>query len=306
MVNRVFIRQKVVQTLYAYCQNGGDDPKTAAHELSLSLSGSYELYHVLLHLLALLSRYSIQNVSRKERYSPQNLREGEKIFSENLFLKQLAENEELLAYMESEDTSWIDESYLMRDLYDMVLESSALSDFVADENFGYEASKSFVRKLYKEVFVANEHLSEVLENQNIYWESDKDLTDSFILKTLKMFRQENGTRQKLLGQFSDPGDGQYASSLLQASLDNQTEYRSMIFVHARGWDANRLAMMDVIVMQVALAEILCIPGIPVKVSINEYVELAKSFGTPGSGSFVNGVLDTLVRELREEGRLNKD
>lgn len=306
MVNRVLIRQKVVQTLYAYCQNDEGDPKMAARELSLSLSASYELYHVLLFLLAGLSGYSKQVVSKKERFSPNELHAGEKHFSDNVFLQQLSENQELSAYMESEDTNWIDDSALLKDLYAAALDSRAFSDYVTEGNYGYEASRSFVRQLYKEIFVENEHLCEVLENQNIYWESDKDLTDSFVLKTLKSFRKENGDGQKLLGQFGDPEDGQYATDLLRTSLENQSEYRGMIFIHTRGWDAKRLAMMDVVVMQVALAEILCIPDIPVKVSINEYVELAKSFGTPGSGSFVNGVLDTLVRELRESGRLDKN
>lgn len=306
MVNRVLIRLKVVQAVYAYCQSGGEDPKSAARELSLSLSGSLELYYVLLYILSEVGKYGKSVVSRKERFSPDTLHASEKRFSENVFMEQLASNEQLQTFMESENVDWITDSGLVRTLYSAALESEALADYVENGKSDYEADKNLVRKIYKETFSNNEQLEEVLENQNIYWDSDRELTDSFILKTLKMFREENGAGQELLGQFGDPSDENFANDLLKASIENADEYRALISIHTRGWDASRLALMDVIVMQVALAEILCISDVPVKVSINEYVELAKSFGTPGSGGFVNGVLDTLVREMRVNGRLKKD
>ena len=306
MVNRVLIRLKVVQTVYAYCQSGAENPGNAARELSMSLSGSYELYHVLLFLLAEIGRYAKSVVSRKERFNPESLHISERRFSENRILGQLADNLELASYVDSDNTEWIAECGLVKTLYAAVMESEIMSDYMAEERFDYDADKELVRKLYKRIFVDNELLDGVLENQNIYWASDRELTDSFVLKTLRGFQMENGESQPLLGQFGDPEDEKFASDLLRYSIDNATEYRAMVAIHTRGWDASRLALMDVIVMQVALAEILNMPGIPVKVSINEYVELAKSFGTPGSGGFVNGVLDTIVRELRENGRLEKN
>ena len=306
MVNRVLIRLKVVQAVYAYCQCGADDVRLAARELSMSLSSSYELYHVLLFLLAETGRYAKSTVSRKSRFSPETLHASERLFSENRLLEQLASNDKLASYMEGENIDWITDSGLVKSLYNSIIESEILSDYVTEDKFDYDADKELVRKIYKNIFIDNAQLDEALENQNIYWDSDRELTDSFILKTLKSFHKENGPEQELLGQFGDPEDEKFASELLRHSLENESEYRAMISIHTRGWDASRLALMDVIVMQVALAEILCMPGVPVKVSINEYVELAKSFGTPGSGGFVNGVLDTLVRELRENGRLTKE
>lgn len=306
MVNRVLLRLKVVQAVYAYSLGGQDNPKNAARELSLSLSSSYELYMVLLHLLAELGRYGKAVVSHKERFRPETLHTSERRFSENAFLAQLSSNQELDAYMESEDKDWIADSGIIKILYESVLNSELLSDYMQEENFTYDADRDLIRRLYKSVFAENEYLSEILENRNIYWSSDRDLTDSFIIKTIRGFREENGDGQPLTGQFGDAEDVKFAESLLRNSIENESEYRCLVSIHTRGWDASRLAVMDVIVMQVALAEILCIPGIPVKVSINEYVELAKSFGTPGSGGFVNGVLDTLVRELRENGRLTKE
>lgn len=306
MVNRVLIRLKVVQAVYAYCQGGSENAKSAARELSLSLSSSLELYHILLYLLAEVGRYAKATVSRKSRFSPETLHATEKRFSQNAFLEQLSENVQLASYMESEEKDWITDSGIVKALYGAVLESDVLSDYMTEEKYDYASDKDLVRKLYKSVFAENAQLEEILENQNIYWSSDRELTDSFIIKTIKNFRQENGAQQQLLGQFGDPEDEAFASSLLKASLEGQSEYRAMISLHTRGWDASRLALMDVIVMQVALAEILCIPDVPVKVSINEYVEMAKSFGTQGSGGFVNGVLDTLVHELRENGRLTKN
>lgn len=305
MVNRVLIRLKVVQTVYSYSQNGGENQSAAARELSLSLSSSHELYFNLLNILAELGRFAALTVSRKDRFSPDSLHNSERCFAENALLAQLIDNNSLRDSMDAYDTEWIAESGIIKSLYESVLNSEALSDYIQNEDFSYEADKELIRRIYKTVMSGNDALDEVLENQNIYWSSDRELTDSFVLKTLKSFSRENGADQPLLGQFGDPEDVSFAEALLKASLENESEYRGMIALHTKGWDASRLAMMDVIVMQVALAEILCIPDIPVKVSINEYVELAKMFGTSGSGGFVNGVLDTLVRELRDNGRLTK-
>ncbi len=306
MVNRALIRLKVVQTVYAYSQSGAGNTRAAARELSLSLSSSQELYHILLYLLASLGRYAKTVVSRKERFNVGTLHSGEMRLAANEFLDQLSSNQELLDSIASEKTDWIQETGIVRTIYDAAIDSEALSDYIQDGVFSYEADKELARKLYKTVFVDNDSLGDVLEGQNIYWSSDRELTDSFVLKTIRNFRKENGIEQTLLGQFGDPEDEEFAMRLLMASLDNASEYRGMVSIHTRGWDANRLALMDVIVLQVAIAEILCIPEVPVKVSINEYVELAKSFGTNGSGGFVNGVLDTLIRELRENGRLAKN
>lgn len=305
MVNRVLIRLKVVQTVYAYSQNGAENQGSAARELSLSLSSSHELYYNMLGLLAELGRYARSVVSRKERFNPESLHNSERRFSQNALLAQLAENECLSENLSAYDTEWIAESGIVKTLYESVLESECLSDYIQNDDFSYDADKDLVRRIYKSVIASNEALDETLENQNIYWSSDRELADSFVLKTLKCFNKETSADQMLPGQFGDPEDVGFAEALLKASLDNADEYKAMVSLHTKGWDASRLAMMDVIVMQVALAEILCIPDVPVKVSINEYVELAKMFGTAGSGGFVNGVLDTLVRELRENGRLIK-
>lgn len=305
MVNRVLIRLKVVQTVYSYSQNGAGNQSAAARELSLSLSSSHELYFNLLNILAELGRFAKLSVSRKERFSPDTLHNSERRFAGNALLAQLMDNGSLQRNMDAYDTEWIAESGIIKSLYESVMDSEALSDYVQNGDYGYEADKELVRRMYKTVICGNDVLDEALENQNIYWSSDRELADSFVLKTLKGFSRENGAEQTLPGQFGDPDDASFAEALLKASLENESEYRGMIALHTKGWDASRLAMMDVIVMQVALAEILCIPDIPVKVSINEYVELAKMFGTSGSGGFVNGVLDTLVRELRDNGRLTK-
>lgn len=306
MVNRALIRLKVVQIVYAYCQNGGQKPESAARDLSLSLSGSQELYHTLLHLLAEVYRHSGAVVSRKERFSPETLHASERHFSQNLFLAQLASNAELQQFADGEDFSWVTQTGLVRTLYAKVLEADALADYMAEGKFDWEADRDLARKLYKAVFIDNDELDAALEEQNIYWVADKELTDSFIQKTFKMFRQENGADQPLLGQYGDPEDEQYAKDLLDNALLGQERYRELIASHTRGWEAGRLAMMDVIVLQVAMAEIFGVPGIPVKVSINEYVDLAKYFSTPGSGSFVNGVLDAVAKEAVKAGELEKE
>ena len=146
----------------------------------------------------------------------------------------------------------------------------------------------------------------MLEDQSLYWNDDKEIVDTFVLKTIKRFDPKNGDRQELLPEFKDEDDKDFARRLFRRAILNADYYRHLISQHSRNWDLNRVAVMDVIIMQIALAEILSFPNIPVNVSLNEYVEIAKLYSTPKSGAFINGTLDGIVKQLKQESKLTKE
>ena len=162
-------------------------------------------------------------------------------------------------------------------------------------------------QLYQLTFIFNnEELDVLLEDQSLYWNDDKEIVDTFVLKTIKRFDEKNGANQPLLPEFKDEEDRDFARRLFRRSILNCDYYRHLISENTRNWDLDRVAFMDVVIMQCALAEILSFPNIPVSVSLNEYVDIAKVYSTTKSGSFVNGTLDGIVKELKKEGKLSKN
>jgi len=171
--------------------------------------------------------------------------------------------------------------------------------------FNYQTDQELWRKIFKLILQRNEELTEVLEEQSIYWNDDLDTIITFVMKTIKRFKPEAGADQELLPMFKDEADRKFASDLFCTAIRKRGNYRTLIDEAAKNWDIERLAFMDLIILQVALAEILDIEGIPVNVSLNEYIDIAKSYSTQKSGMFINGTLDHIVTELRKENKLFK-
>lgn len=305
MINRVLIRLKVVQIIYAYYLNGGGKVASADRELSHSLNSAYSLYHNLLYLLVAVWSHSCKTIAKKQKFKDERVPRKELLFSENRFLAQLAENTELNQCIQPEEMNWIKESGLLSSIYQKILDSEVLEEYIQEEKFDYDADKELCRKLYKSIFMDDDELDTVLEEQNIYWNGDKSLIDSFVLKTIKSFDKKNGADQKLQADYKDERDRMFSINLLHAGLETEEESKAIISELCQRWDPNRLAFIDVLIMQTALAEMLRFPEIPLKVTINEYVEMAKYLSTPNSGSFVNGMLDNIAKELCEKGRITK-
>lgn len=306
MINRVLIRLKVVQVIYAYYQNGGQNPAQAERELAQSLDSAYSLYKTLLFLPVALVRAARKSVAKQTRMHVEHISRKEVLIAENRFLAQLETNAELDTFVQSNDMSWLADSDFVKDLYAEILESDITEEYLQEERFDYEADRDFCKKIYKRLIEDNDELDNLLEEQNIYWNGDRNLIDSFVLKTIRSFSENGGEYQPLQAEFKDEEDRRFALDLLHAGLSVAPEREKFVAENCRRWDPSRLAFLDVIIIQAAIAEMLDFPGIPLKVTINEYVEMAKYLSTPASGSFVNGMLDTIAKELAAQGRLNKN
>ena len=307
MINRVLIRLKVIQIVYAYYKNSGKSLKAAEDEVFFSLSKAYDLYNQLLLLMTAVTHYAADRVSflsMKLRPTESDLNPNLK-FVNNRFTAQLENNQQLIKFAEKSKFSWVDNSDLLRRLLDTIEASDIYKEYMAQEGSSYEEDKELWRKLYKAFIVENEELDALLEEQSLYWNDDKSIVDTFVMKTIKRFEEEEGEFQQLLPEYKDVADMEYARRLFKSAVVNAEEYRALMSDSSKNWDMSRLAFMDVVIMQVALAELMNFDDIPLSVTLNEYVEIAKCYSTAKSGSFVNGLLDSIAKKLRESGKLNK-
>ena len=308
MINRVLIRLKIVQIVYAYYQNGGKNLDTAEKELFFSLSKAYDLYNYLLLLMVEVTKQANKRLNAaKNKLVPtkEELFPNTK-FVENRFIAQLEVNKQLLEFSNNQKKTWENEADFVKTLCDKILESDIYKEYMASETSSYEEDRELWRKLYKNIIFNNIELDQVLEDQSLYWNDDKEIVDTFVLKTIKRFDEKNGAKQELLPEFKDEEDQDFARRLFRRTILNADYYRHLISENTKNWDLDRVAFMDVVIMQIALAEILSFPNIPVSVSLNEYVEIAKLYSTPKSGGFINGTLDGIVNSLIKENKLTKN
>lgn len=307
MINRVLIRLKVVQIVYAYYKNSGKSIKAAEDEVFFSLSKAYDLYNYMLMLMVGVTHYAADRISflsMKIRPTDSDRNPNLK-FVNNRFIAQLESNGQLQKFAEKSKLNWVDNSDFLRRLLDKMEESDIYKEYMASEISSYEEDKEVWRKLYKAFIFENEELDSLLEEQSLYWNDDKSIVDTFVLKTIKRFEEENGAGQQLLPEYKDVADMEFARKLFRNAVANAEVYREMMSSSSKNWDMSRLAFMDVVIMQVALAEIVTMDDVPLSVTLNEYVEIAKHYSTVKSGSFINGMLDTITKKLRQDGKINK-
>lgn len=311
MINRELIRLKTVQIAYAYYQNGKNNgPKsaeTAEKELLFSLEKSYELYQALFLLMQEVQRVAVEDVDQRKLRARQ-LGQVDNIstkFIDNRFMQQILQNKQLIDYREGHNQLWVTEEELAKALYRNIQQNDSYKEYMAQESSSYEEDKDLWRRLYKDIFCNNEEVDNALEDKSLYWNDDKHIIDTFVLKTIKKFSEDSTENQSLLPDYESSEDREFAANLIRFALKGEEQYRSLIGENLRNWDFSRVALMDLIIMQIALAEITSFPSIPVSVSINEYVNVAKIYSTPRSSAYVNGMLDAITKKLVAEKKILK-
>ena len=307
MINRELIRIKIVQLTYAYYQNGNKNIDTAEKELLLSLSKAYDLYNYLLELIVTVTR---EERRRLDILIQRAEREGTELpspkFAFNKFAVQLEENKMLNSFLEDKKLTWSTDTEFIHKLCNQIEQSEAYQEYMSASEGDYEEDREIWRKIYRQLIQDNEDLQALLEEKSLYWNDDKETVDTFVLKTIKRFDPKEKNNQELLPEYKDEEDKDFARKLFRATILNAADYQRYMSETSRNWDFSRLAYMDVVIMQIAIAEMLTIPNIPVQVTINEYVDLAKLYSTPRSGGYINGMLDTIARYLIDTGKMMKE
>lgn len=307
MINRVLLRTKIVQILYSYYKSDSKSLPLAEKELFHSIDKTYDLYFHLLQLSVEITRYAntlIETKRNRHRPSNEDLNPNTK-FIDNSFIAQLSKNVQFNEFLKAQKLSWVNYPDIIKELYEEVISTDFYKDYMLSSSIDYAGDKDIWRKIYKKVILMNEELDDSIQDQNIYWADDIEMVVSFIIKTIKRFDLANGTEQALLPMFKDEEDAEFARKLMQSVLTKGDSLREMIDINTKNWELDRIAFMDIVIMEVALAELLDFPTIPVNVTLNEYIEIAKAYSTEKSGTFINGVLDNIVGQLKKENKLIK-
>lgn len=307
MINRVLIRIRVVQIIYAFFQNNDSDIKKAENDLNYSLEKSYELYFYLLQLLTeVTTAYQKRIALRRKRLLPteEDINPDLK-FAENKFIAKIAKSEIFQNFLEEHDLSWESHETYLKNLLGRILASPTYKDYINGSENDFTADKDFWRKVFKQIICEDEELNDLLEDQSLYWNDDVEIVESFVLKTIKKLSPDSIDAEMFLPMFKDEEDNNFAQKLLTSTLKNHAELKEIINRHTQNWESERVALMDMVIMLIAVSEMLYFPTIPVSVTLNEYIDIVKAYSTNKSAGFINGVLDAIVQELKKEGKLNK-
>ena len=304
MINRVLIRAKVVQMLYAYMVSKDSMTLTTAKkELTKSLDKSYELYNALLKLMIELT--DVQDLrldEAKHKFLPteEDLNPNMR-FVENEFVKRLRADQTLADFVDDKKINWRDDELFVRLLLDKILRSEEYQEYMEMPKTYLVRDGEVWYQLMKKVVLPDENLLEHLQSMSVYYtDDDLQIMGQFVMKTIRRFEDEEA--QPILPQYKNDDDSKFGEQLFSKAVAEMEENNSYIdqFVKTEKWDVERIALMDRVVMCTALTEIRNYPSIPVNVSLNEYIELAKDYSTPRSGQFVNGILNAVVNKLRAD------
>lgn len=308
MLNRRHLRIKIFHALYAYFQRSKDSLEKGEKELFFSISKMREMYFYLMLVfidLADFARFRMEEQKKKKLPTEADLNPNPR-FINNRLIAVLEKNEALTTAREKEKITWSDYPELIKKLFLMLADTDEFKNYMASEEDSFEADRQAVITLFKRHVVNFEPLQHYFEEKSIFWIDDLDLVSSMVIKTLKMFEASSGPEQPVLDLYKDPADElDFVKTLYRQTVVQADENEALIKEKAENWDMERIALLDMILMKMALTEAREFAQIPVKVTLNEYIEISKFYSTPKSNTFINGILDKVFADLKEKGMIKK-
>ncbi|HOW32603.1 MAG TPA: transcription antitermination factor NusB [Bacteroidales bacterium] len=313
MLSRRFLRIKVLQAIYAYMQEGPESINSGEKQLLKSLDKLYELYIRQLSLLIEISDFAQRRIEEnKLKFLPteSDLNPNTR-FINNQFISQLAANRDFIKKRDQYKITWADDEEMIRKLYNQLRESTAYTAYMAASETSYKLDKEFVEKIFEEIVAQSELLESYYEERSIYWSDDFEITLYMVQKTIRGFRADHDEYTPLPALLKDENAGEgsedldFVKNLYRKTIIHSDEFNGIIAEKAQNWEIDRIALMDMLLLKMAMTEFIDFPSVPVKVTLNEYIELAKSFSTPKSKLFINGILDKLIVDFKADGRLVK-
>ncbi|MEG1643436.1 MAG: transcription antitermination factor NusB [Bacteroidales bacterium] len=308
MTNRVLIRNKILQIVFsAFIDRDKTIPQSES-EYVYSMQKTYDLYVLLLFLMTKITdEYGERMDRHRTRHiNPLQDKDINKRLVNNRFIAQLSTNKIVNSYIAKHgEINDILLPTLIKSLLDKIIESDTYSSYIENPKDDYETDKSFWKKVVREWGDETE-IDEALEDGSLYWNNDIGIIVTFVEKTIKAFAIENGAEQKIIPTFDAEPDADFPGTLLRDTIIDFNANMQLIGSCANNWEIERIANMDFVIMCMALTEAKLFPSIPINVTLSEYIELAKSYSTDKSATFINGVLDTLMKNLKKEGKLTKE
>ena len=306
MLSRRVLRTKVVKAVYAHAQCEGATPVASEKNLVLSIDRAYDLYFHLLALVPEIAEYAAERIrigENKKLPTYDDLHPNRK-FVENKVVVRLAEDEGLQAELKNRKLSWKNHRDLIVALYNALIRQPFYQKYMLSEERSFREDAQLVSDIYMTMLEEFEPLDRVLEEQSILWNDDLGFLLTMVSRTILSMR-EHHEAIKLMPQFKSEEDLDYAKSLLRNAIAGFERISLLLDNSMQNWDIERVALMDQIILVTAIAEAENFPSIPVRVTMNEYIDIAKCYSTDSSGSFINGILDKIISQLTDEGKIVK-
>ncbi|MDP4205326.1 MAG: transcription antitermination factor NusB [Bacteroidota bacterium] len=307
MINRRIIRIKALQILYAFYNSPDKSLKNSEKELFFSIQKTYDLYHLMLNLVVEIQNYAQKRIDAgKQKFipTPEDLNPNTR-FADNKLIHLIRENTRLETYLTNNKLSWNNYPELIKKLYNEMKQSPAYEEYMSLPECSFTEDRKFIDKLFIRIILECEDLYHVLEEQSIYWNDDTEFVVSMIIKTLKKFKEDSIPASALPPMFKDDEDYDFARDLFRKVILNHDQNKEIIEKHLSNWDIERVAYMDTLLMELAITEFTEFVSIPTKVSLNEYIELSKYYSTERSSTFINGILDRILKDLKDNHLIQK-
>jgi len=308
MLNRRHLRVKVLQALYAYHQSASRDIAQQEKALLQSIDKVNEMYIWMLSLISEVVAYAGTDANeRANKHLPtaEDLNASLKLLT-NRFTLSLLENKAYLVALKKYKVAWDFEPELVKTLFTTLKNAPEYAEYLEKTGDTIQTDKDIIKFIFKKVILKSSLAEQVFEDKFIFWPVDKDVLQALIAKTFKNFSYDDPAKNHLAevtGNWAE--DREFIIDLFKNTIRFDQEYQEMIGLKTQNWEPERIAMMDTLLMKMALAEFLKFNSIPVKVTINEYLEISKEFSTPKSNSFINGILDKILFELKSENKISK-
>ncbi len=308
MLNRRHLRVKVLQSLYAYHQSNSGDIRQHEKNLLQTVDKVYEMYIWMLSLISEVTSYAAnddEERANKQLPTADDLHANVKILS-NRFILSLHQNKDYLTGLKRYKIAWDFEPELVKSLFTILRNSDEYKEYLQKTNDNIQTDKDIIKFIFKKVILKSSIAEQVFEDMFLYWPVDKDVLQALIAKTFKNFANEEPELNNLAevtGNWEE--DREFIVNLFEESIRHNDDYQLLITSKTQNWEPDRIAMMDTLLMKMAIAEFVNFNSIPVKVTINEYLEISKEFSTPKSNSFINGILDKILADLKAQNKIKK-
>lgn len=312
MLNRRYLRIKAMQALYAYYQSGSERQDHNEKQMLRTIDAIYELFIYQLSILPELVHYAnLKSDDAKQKYFPTEEEKNPNTkFINNRLIEHLQKNRDFQKRINEFKISWVGEYDLVGTMFDKIKKSSTYESYMSSKEDSFDNDREFIIKLYKKFFIDSDTLQSYFEEKNIYWTDDYYTAGFLIIKTLSNLKETDDIFVPLPPLFHKTIDNvnedqAFVIDLFRKTIAISKECDILIKPRLKNWDLERIALIDMILMKMTIAEVLHFQTIPIKVSLNEYLDIAKEYSTPQSSTFINGILDAIVNELRDAKKIKK-
>ena len=308
MLNRRNIRSKVMQAAFAMQQSGADDLPKQEKLLLQSFDNILKLYILQLLLLVALKKKAQEEIEigLNKNFPTEEEKNPNYKFVNNIIINMLENNDFINAYKEKHKLNkWELDKELVNIIWEKIKNSSFYKKYMNDKPNTFHEDKEFILNIYKNIIAPEEKLHESFEADESHWADDIAIANTLVMKTISSMKKDDDFKS-LPPLFKDQLDKEFAIELFRKVILNDEKLKKMLEGKTPNWEYDRISEIDKLIMKMAIAEFLFFPSIPVNVSINEYVEIAKEFSTPESNIFINGVLHSVYKDLKKQGKIKKN